>query len=144
VADYTGGCQCGAIRYRAEGPRDRSSVCYCRMCQKASGGPFMAFLRFPADRVHWSKPPALFASSDRVERGFCPACGTPLTYRWTDGPNISLTINSLDDPESVRPEVRFSPETEVSWCATLGTLPVAEGHSEGIVSNQRGGDDAPH
>jgi hypothetical protein len=42
VMEYVGGCQCGEVRYRAEGPRDRASVCYCRMCQKASGGPFMA------------------------------------------------------------------------------------------------------
>jgi hypothetical protein len=94
---YVGGCQCGRIRYRADEPRDRASVCYCRMCQKASGGPFMAFVRFPASRVTWSAPPDIFASSNLVERGFCRNCGTPLSYRQIGGPNISLTINSLDD-----------------------------------------------
>ena len=124
--EYVGGCQCGRIRYRAEGPRDRSSVCYCRMCQKASGGPFMAFVRFPVQQVHWSKPPAVFASSNVVERGFCSDCGTPLSYRQVNGPYVSLTINSLDDPEAVRPELRFSPEAEVSWCGTLADLPAEE------------------
>ena len=140
--DYAGGCQCGKTRYRAEGPRDRASVCYCRMCQKASGGPFMAFVRFPADQVHWSKPPSVFASSNIVERGFCADCGTPLTYRQTGGPFVSLTINSLDDPEAVRPEMRFSPQAEMSWCGSLANLPTAEmdlTHPSGFVNYQQGG-----
>jgi hypothetical protein len=137
--EYVGGCQCGRIRYRAGGPRDRSSVCYCRMCQKASGGPFMAFVRFPAHQVRWSTLPDTFASSNVVERGFCRDCGTPLSYREVSGPNISLTINSLDDPESVRPESRFSADMEVSWCGSLSSLPTKKMDltgSAGFVSYQ--------
>ena len=140
MVDYTGGCQCGKVRYKAEGPRDRSSVCYCRMCQKASGGPFMSFVRFPVQQVHWSTPPAVFASSNFAERGFCRECGTPLTYRQIDGPNISLTLNSLDDPESVQPEMKFSAESEISWCKMLADLPASEMdtvESEGFINNQR-------
>jgi hypothetical protein len=96
------------------------------MCQKASGGPFMAFVRFPVRQVHWVCAPAIFSSSNRVERGFCRKCGTPLSYRQVDGPNISLTINSLDDPESVRPELSFSADAQVSWCRALSDLPNRE------------------
>jgi hypothetical protein len=121
--DLTGGCQCGAVRYRVPARPLRTSVCYCRMCQRASGGPFMAFMRHAAADVAWSGQPAIFKSSSFVERGFCAACGTPLSYRWVEGPNISLTVNSLDDPEAVRPDLRYSPEAEVSWCRTLQGLP---------------------
>jgi hypothetical protein len=124
--EYTGGCQCGAIRYRAQGPRDRSSVCYCRMCQKASGAPFMAFVRFPSQQVEWSNPPATFVSSSIAERGFCKDCGTSLSYRNMNGENISLTIHSLDNPSAVHPEMSFSPEVAASWCFTLADLPNAE------------------
>ena len=139
--EYVGGCQCGAVRYRAEGPRDRASVCYCRMCQKASGGPFMAFVRFPARQVQWSHPPAVFSSSNRVERGFCRNCGTPLFYRQVGGPNISLTINSLDDPESVRPELSFAADAQISWCRALADLPNQEMDltgSPGFINFQHG------
>ena len=34
---FTGGCQCGAVRYRVEGPVKHASICNCRMCQKALG-----------------------------------------------------------------------------------------------------------
>ena len=136
---YTGGCQCGRIRYRADPPRDRSCVCYCRMCQKASGAPFMAFVRFPAAQVHWSQPPEVFASSNHVERGFCRDCGTPLSYRDIHGPNISLTLGSLDDPEAIRPEFRFSADREVSWCQSLSSLKRLEmdlTDTAGFVSHQ--------
>jgi hypothetical protein len=122
----SGGCQCGAVRYRVPAPPLRASVCYCRMCQRAGGGPFMAFMRHATTDVVWSGQPEIFRSSNFVERGFCAACGTPLTYRWVEGPNISLTLNSLDNPEAVRPELRYSPETEVSWCRTLGSLPTKD------------------
>jgi hypothetical protein len=122
---YDGGCQCGKIRYRADGPADRASVCYCRMCQRAAASPYMAFVRFRADAVHWSSPPAIFASSNLVERGFCRDCGTPLSYRQIHGPWISLTIASLDDPEAVRPSRKYSAEAALSWSATLADLPDA-------------------
>jgi hypothetical protein len=80
------------------------------------GQPFMAFLRFRADQVHWSKPADNFKSSNMVERGFCAACGTPLTWRRIDGPYISLTLNSLDQPERVLPEMRFSAGSAPAWC----------------------------
>jgi hypothetical protein len=38
----TGGCQCGAIRYRAELDLAGAHLCHCRMCRKASGNDFPA------------------------------------------------------------------------------------------------------
>ena len=122
--ELQGGCQCGRVRYRAEGPSDLSSICYCRMCQRASGGPFMIFVRFPIQKVTWSTQPEAFASSNVVERGFCKDCGTPLTYRQIDGPNVSLTLNSLDDPDAVRPpEVSLVTERKAEWLSRLDRLP---------------------
>ncbi|MBV9014322.1 MAG: GFA family protein [Alphaproteobacteria bacterium] len=123
---FEGGCQCGRIRYRARAPRDRASVCFCRMCQKASGGPFMAFVRFPAEQVEWLTAPSVFASSNRAERGFCQTCGTPLSYRHLGSPFLSVTLNSLDDPALIRPEMAFSPEAAPDWCLALADLASAE------------------
>ena len=38
---YSGGCQCGAVRFRVEGALGDASVCHCRMCQKANGSFYM-------------------------------------------------------------------------------------------------------
>jgi hypothetical protein len=119
-----GGCQCGCVRYELSGAPDHVSVCHCRMCQKASGGPIMAFARVRNGALSWTRgQPASFRSSSLVERQFCAACGTPLTYNLIEGPNISVTIGSLDDPEAARPVLQYSVEHTVSWFPTIATLP---------------------
>ena len=119
-----GGCQCGCVRYELSGAPDHVSVCHCRMCQKASGGPIMAFARVGTSAMRWTRgQPASFRSSSLVERQFCAACGTPLTDNLIEGPNISVTIGSLDDPEAARPVLQYSFEHTLSWFSTITTLP---------------------
>lgn len=79
--------------------------------------------RFPADQVEWLTAPSVFASSNRAERGFCAVCGTPLTYRHIGAPYISVTLHSLDDPTTVRPDTVFSPGAAPDWCFALADLP---------------------
>jgi hypothetical protein len=121
---WTGGCQCGAVRYELLVASDHASICHCRMCQKASGGPFMAFARVKKGQLRWTRgTPSVFRSSSLVERGFCSTCGTPLTYNFLDRPSISVTVGSLDDPEAVRPELQYGVEGTLSWFAALPSLP---------------------
>jgi hypothetical protein len=137
---YVGGCQCGRVRYEAEGPAGRATVCYCRMCQKASGAPFMAFVRFPADQVAWTTPPDTFFSSGSVQRGFCRVCGTPLTFRNVQGSSISVTLNSLDHPEAVKLQGVFFPRQKATWLSELDALPVIDedaSSAPGFVNHQR-------
>jgi hypothetical protein len=119
-----GGCQCGAVRYVLRALPEESSICHCRMCQKASGQPFMAFARVKANQLEWTRgAPALFQSSNLAERGFCSQCGTPLTYRFLADDTISVSACSLDDPRAAVPTIQYGAEGEVPWFATLATLP---------------------
>jgi len=125
-AGLTGGCQCGAVRYRLDAQPGWSSICHCRMCQKAGGAPFMAFGSVPQAAFAWTRgAPAIFASSDIAERGFCSACGTPLTYRMLGRAHLSVTLGSLDDPEAVRPSEQIGVESRLSWCESLPSLPAS-------------------
>jgi hypothetical protein len=124
IRRLTGGCQCGAVRYVLSSAPLHASVCHCRMCQKASGGPMMAFARVAKENLRWTRgQPAVFRSSNLVERHFCNACGTPLTYNFIAGPNISVSAGSLDDPEAARPELQYSVERTLSWFGSIGDLP---------------------
>jgi hypothetical protein len=99
---FTGGCQCGAVRYRVAGPVRHASICNCRMCQKALGNLTAPFVSFQS-AVEWTRGhPTLFRSSMRVQRGFCNQCGTPLTYQWGDN-NPAITIGSFDRPNQIVP-----------------------------------------
>lgn len=120
----TGGCQCGAVRYRLEVEPKGSNICHCGMCQEASGGPFMAFtgVRY-AQLVFNRGSPKAFASSDAAERGFCADCGTPLTYRIVGRDRISVTIGTLDQPSAVALAMQYGIESKLPWIHTIGALP---------------------
>jgi hypothetical protein len=120
----TGGCQCGAVRYEWTVRPTHSSVCYCRMCQKASGQPLMGLTGGKREHLTWTRgKPAFFRSSNMVERGFCRDCGTPLTYAFDGAGTISVSINSLDDPEAMPPTRQFGTESKVSWLDAMHDLP---------------------
>jgi hypothetical protein len=123
-AGLTGGCQCGAVRYRLDAAPTGATVCHCRMCQKAGGAPFMAFAGVARKDFAVTRGRlAAFASSDIAERGFCAACGTPLTYARPDADRVSVTIGSLDRPQDVPPTSQLGVESRLPWCAALATLP---------------------
>ena len=83
---YSGGCQCGAVRFRVEGALADASVCHCRMCQKASGNFYLPLVSVRGAKLTWTRgSPKKFRSSNHAFRGFCGDCGTPLTYEAPDG-----------------------------------------------------------
>ena len=132
----TGGCQCGAVRYRLEAKPKATSICHCRMCQKASGGPFMAFGGVRLSRLVWTRgAPRVFASSDIAERGFCGECGTPLTYRGLGSERISVTLGSLDDPDAVEPAAQLGVESRLRWLNR--TLSAPEIRTEQWLARQK-------
>ena len=124
AAGLTGGCQCGAVRYRLSAEPTGANICHCRMCQKASGGPFMAFggVRLSEFSVS-SGAIATFSSSDIAERGFCSRCGTPLTYRELGSDRVSVTLGSLDEPGAVAPVTQLGVESKVGWLVGSLSLP---------------------
>ena len=121
---FTGGCQCGAVRFRAARLTDNAHLCHCRMCQKAVGNLFAALVVAPREAVTWTRGhPSVFRSSAHVERGFCSACGTPLFYNDVHGPRITLTIGSFDHPEQLKPKSQDGIEGRLPWFAELPDVP---------------------
>lgn len=99
--ELRGGCQCGAVPYRALVKDDEAYYCHCRMCQKAFGNLFGAFFFAHRESVMWeAKEPAYFSSSKIARRGFCRECGTPLSFEDPQSGEVHLTVGSLDEPDS--------------------------------------------
>lgn len=117
---YTGGCQCGAVRFRAQG-LGRPSICHCRMCQKATGGFYGAYVT--GHGVEWTRgSPKHFASSNLARRGFCAECGTPLTYEY-EGGSVELAIGALDNPALAAPVIQVNPADKQPFTDGLAILP---------------------
>jgi hypothetical protein len=146
---YSGGCQCGAVRYEAAGDPQKIHYCHCRMCQKAVGNLFATLVPFRRADVSFSRAaPKSYRSSSVAERGFCGECGTPLSFAYLDSPWLCLTLGSLDQPAAARPEVHYGVESQVPWLRVDDDLPRVRtdeddgiGRLQGMVIYQHG--DAP-
>ena len=106
---YTGGCACGAIRYRIDGEPVFMNDCQCRDCQRKSGtghGSYLTFLRdgvtLEGKATHWD----IVADSGNVKtRAFCPTCGSPVYMTFAANPGVfTVHAASLDDPSRYRPQ----------------------------------------
>jgi hypothetical protein len=139
--NLTGGCQCGAVRFRAK-RLGRASICHCRMCQKAFGSFFGPLVT--GFGVEWTRgAPSWFQSSNKVRRGFCAQCGTPLAYDF-GASVVELAIGAFDDPTVAAPVIQVNTEQKLSFFDGLTSLPVrqpgdnpkADEFLVGIVSHQ--------
>ena len=120
----SGGCQCGAVRYRVTGPLGPSGICHCRMCQKASGNFGMVLVTAPARQLEWTRgKPCEFSPTPITVRGFCENCGTPLYMRETGDQNYEMTVGSLDTPDVAPPASEVGIESKRAWFHTITTLP---------------------
>lgn len=143
MTTHTGGCQCGAIRFRAEGVLKDSSICHCRMCQKAFGAYYAPLVSVRGVEFHWTRgEPKRFQSSNHVRRGFCADCGTPLTYEAPDG--MAIAAGAFDDPAALPPVIQWGVENKIGFVDHLHTLPQEETEADltsasfiaGLVSYQ--------
>lgn len=111
----SGGCLCGAIRYRlARVPTDVGH-CHCRICQRSTGAPLVTWATVPhGDLEILAGEPAWYRSSPAARRGFCPTCGSQLFFAFDADATrpdlraeaideIDVTVASLDDPDRCRP-----------------------------------------
>ncbi|HEX8302185.1 GFA family protein [Sphingomonas sp.] len=109
--EMTGGCQCGRVRYSVHVADYEAYLCHCRMCQRATGGLAAAFKSVKKADVTWEREPDYYASSPIARRGFCSACGTPLTFEFPDSSRMDLTIGSFDEPGRFVPTQHYGAES---------------------------------
>jgi len=119
---YSGGCQCGQVRFRVEGALGDASVCHCRMCQKASGNFYLPLVSVREAKLEWTRGRVKkFQSSSHAWRGFCADCGTPLTFEAPDG--VALAIAAFDDPSTIRPTIQWGTEAKLPYADEIPDLP---------------------
>ena len=102
LSDVSGGCHCGAVRYRATGVDPRVTECHCSQCRKQSGHRY-AFVEAKtssleiagADKLTW------YRASPVGERGFCAVCGSTLFWKSSTEDFTALLAASLDEPDGL-------------------------------------------
>jgi len=121
-----GGCLCGAVRYRCEPPARPPAYCHCTSCRRAAGAHVVAWFTVSTSSLTFTQSqPAIYRSSAPVQRGFCPRCGTQLTYRNDQWPGeVDITVGSLDEPGRVPPTAHIWMEDAAPWDCPGDGLPV--------------------
>jgi hypothetical protein len=110
-----GGCLCGAVRFKAKGEPINVRICHCRTCQKAMGAPFFARALFPQTALAVEGETARFASSDRLDRVFCPRCGARLFSWRRDGSAAGVALAAFDDRHAFAPTEHIWVSEKMKW-----------------------------
>jgi hypothetical protein len=123
-----GGCACGAVRYRMEGPPLVVHACHCSQCQTLTGTAFALNAVIETDRVVLlsgePEPHPVTGASGKPQTILrCPRCKVAL---WSHYPQAGERIafvraGTLDDPARVPPDIHIYTSTKLPW------LPLPEG-----------------
>lgn len=134
----TGGCLCGAVRYRVAGALRPVIGCHCVQCRRTSGH-HAAATAAPSDAVAITGRVQWYASSAQARRGFCPVCGSNLFW---DGPGTHLSIfaGTLDGDPGVRLAGHIFCADKGAYYTITDGLPQIEGRDPTLFTTGREGD----
>lgn len=122
----TGGCQCGAVRYQAEGEPQHNSLCHCSDCRASAGAPAVSWMAFPEAQVAVTQGElTTYAGKNGARRHFCPNCGTGLLYTNAELlPGIvDIQSATLDSAAQEAPTSQVQAAEMLPWFDQLGALP---------------------
>ncbi len=123
MAAFTGGCFCGAVRYRMTRPPMFINCCHCLDCQKQTGGAFAINAIVEHDAVAL-EPTAIEPVAIAMPTGSgrphdiyrCPTCQTAL---WSDYGRrrvmLFLRVSTLDNAHALTPDAHIFTRSKVPW-----------------------------
>ena len=127
---FTGGCACGAVRYRITAEPGFSFHCQCRQCQRASGTGHASLFVVPKNSVSVEGEVKFYAQTAddgaTISRGFCPHCGSPMLGESTGHTDVLIiTAGSLDEPALFKPQKVVFSASRQSWDYVDPALPLS-------------------
>ncbi len=128
MADISGGCLCGAVRYSTKAEPAMIAVCHCTDCQKQNGSAFSVNVLAPYDQIEikgdsLTQYETTGSSGKKVLRNFCNRCGSPLVTLFDGfGGLAAIKVGTLDDNSWVKPGVQIWCDSAQSWGAMNNDL----------------------
>ena len=116
----TGGCSCGAVRYRLSSEPLIVHCCHCLNCQRQTGSAFVINVLIESDRVELlaGEPqpvdvPRDDGSAQRVYR--CPDCQVAVFSEYGRPEVWFVRAGTLDEPAAITPDVHIYTRSKVPW-----------------------------
>ena len=120
-----GGCLCGRVRYRVDGPLFDVSNCHCSMCRRQHGAAYATYAQFEAGDFEWTAGEELVKTFETPAGAgwcFCSECGS--TLAGTDkGEITSITLGTVEGDPGVAPELHIFAGSKAGWDEIDDTLP---------------------
>lgn len=121
---HSGGCACGAIRYRVQGNPVVGTVCHCRFCQKRLASAFAVLASFKEDSVEMLQGELSEVEHRSDESGrwlrmsFCPKCGTTISHTAEIRPGVrTIAAGTFDDPNWFSIDRHIWAQSKLPWVA---------------------------
>ncbi len=114
-ATATGGCLCGAVRFRATLPETTLTACHCNQCQRWTGGGPLYSIRVRDLQLEGEDAITAYHASGYGERAFCSICGTTLYWRMQGQPIAFLTPALFDDQSNFRVGEEIFVDHRAAW-----------------------------
>ena len=118
-APLTGGCACGAVRFRAQGEPVRVGLCHCMDCRKAHASAFMGFCVYQRSQVELHGETRRWLSKPWYERHFCPQCGSRVAGIDTNSDEVELPLGGFDEVGAFTPQYENWIVRREPWLAPL-------------------------
>jgi hypothetical protein len=117
---HTGRCACGAVTLVITGQPVATRQCWCRQCQRTSGGGPTHNAIFHAADVSLAGATRshgyIAASGNTLAQWFCPSCGTPVFAESSARPQFrTIRFGVLDEPHSLEPQMAIWTEDAPAW-----------------------------
>ncbi len=97
----TGGCQCGAVRYRITGKPVTFYLCHCSECQRHTSSAFGESLRLKRGDLEIEgevKLTTRVSEAGTLREGwFCPDCGVRIWHGSKGSALVNIKAGTLDD-----------------------------------------------
>ncbi len=120
MANVTGGCLCGQVRYTITAEPTRSGLCHCKDCQRHTGSAFEPFMSFPTSAVSIQGTLKTFdrpgGSGQILHRRFCPHCGSGVFSQSAARPgSMAVLVGTLDDATVFAPTMEVFCDHAQLW-----------------------------
>ena len=120
-----GGCLCGRVRYKINGPLFNADNCHCSMCRRQHGAAFSTYADFnPADFTWTSGEDSVkvYETSSGAGWCFCRECGSSLAGS-QKGRITSITLGTVEGDPGIKPECHIFVGSKAPWYEINDDLP---------------------
>ena len=132
----TGGCLCGAVRFRVTGALRDVVNCHCTMCQKLHG-VFGAHSKARKNNIAIIEDRGLtwYRTSKIARRGFCRECGSSLFWQPDEQDATGILAGSLDQPTGLKTMGHIFVGEKADFYEISDPLPQFEKSSDGALKD---------